>query len=61
MQSPADRFTPVPEQERGALGVWVPGVLALVPQQRTAPFPDYGAVSGVRNGPGVSSWRGADE
>lgn len=61
MQSPADRFTPVPEQERGGLEVRLPGMLALVPQQRTAPFPDYGAVSGVRNGPGVSSWRDADE
>ncbi|MFP1630075.1 IS481 family transposase [Streptomyces sp. 5K101] len=37
MQSPADRFTPVPEEERDVLGVRVPGVLALVPQQRTAP------------------------
>lgn len=37
MQSPADRFTPVPEQERDVLGLRVPGVLALVPQQRTAP------------------------
>jgi transposase InsO family protein/CBS domain-containing protein len=36
MQSPSDRFTPVPEQERDVLGVKVPGVLALVPQQRTA-------------------------
>ncbi len=37
MQSPGDRFTPVPEQERDVLGLRVPGVLALVPQQRTAP------------------------
>ncbi|MFI0091522.1 IS481 family transposase [Streptomyces bobili] len=37
MQSPADRFAPVPEQERSVLGVRVPGVLALVPQQRTPP------------------------
>nr|WP_246203746.1 integrase core domain-containing protein [Streptomyces tailanensis] len=37
MQSPGDRFTPVPESERDVLGVRVPGVLALVPQQRTAP------------------------
>ncbi|RZB18353.1 IS481 family transposase [Streptomyces sp. F001] len=37
MQSPADRFTPVPEQERDVLGLRVPGVLALVPQQRTPP------------------------
>lgn len=37
MQSPSDRFTPVPEQERNVLGLKVPGVLALVPQQRTAP------------------------
>ncbi|MEU1577632.1 IS481 family transposase [Streptomyces collinus] len=36
MQSPSDRFTPVPEQEREVLGLKVPGVLALVPQQRTA-------------------------
>jgi transposase InsO family protein len=37
MHSPADRLTPVPEQERDVLGLRVPGVLALVPQQRTAP------------------------
>ncbi|MCX5248944.1 IS481 family transposase [Streptomyces sp. NBC_00201] len=41
MQSPADRFAPVAEQERDVLGVRVPGVLALVPLQRTAPvIPD---------------------
>jgi transposase InsO family protein len=34
MQSPADRFTPVPEQERDMLGLRVPGMLALVPSQR---------------------------
>jgi transposase InsO family protein len=37
MQSPADRFTPVPEQERDVLGLRVPGMLALVPPQRTPP------------------------
>ncbi|WTS84378.1 IS481 family transposase [Streptomyces sp. NBC_00104] len=37
MHSPGDRFTPVPEEERDVLGLRVPGVLALVPQQRTAP------------------------
>ncbi|MGW2044862.1 IS481 family transposase [Streptomyces sp. NPDC001858] len=37
MQSPADRFAPVPESERDVLGLRVPGVLALVPQQRAAP------------------------
>jgi hypothetical protein len=37
MQSPAERFTPVPEQERDVLGLRVPGVLVLVPPQRTAP------------------------
>ncbi len=37
MQSPADRFTPVAEQERDVLGLRVPGVLALVPPPRTAP------------------------
>lgn len=37
MQSPADRFTPLPEQERDVLGLRVPGVLALVPPPRTAP------------------------
>ncbi|MFB7249070.1 IS481 family transposase [Streptomyces populi] len=37
MQSPGDRFAPVPEQERDVLGLKIPGVLALVPQQRTAP------------------------
>ncbi|MEU0472824.1 IS481 family transposase [Streptomyces olivaceus] len=35
MQSPADRFAPVPEEERAVLGLRVPGVLGLVPQQRT--------------------------
>ncbi|MFF7859452.1 IS481 family transposase [Streptomyces sp. NPDC007904] len=37
MQSPGDRFAPVAEQERDVLGLRVPGVLALVPQQRTPP------------------------
>ncbi|MET8944208.1 IS481 family transposase [Streptomyces sp. NPDC004542] len=37
MQSPADRFSPVAEQERDVLGLRVPAVLALVPQQRTPP------------------------
>ncbi|WP_432138372.1 IS481 family transposase [Streptomyces sp. bgisy154] len=37
MQSPGDRFTPVPEEERDVLGLRVPGVLGLVPSQRTAP------------------------
>ncbi|WP_455711833.1 IS481 family transposase [Streptomyces avermitilis] len=37
MQSPGDRFTPVAEQERDVLGLKIPGVLALVPQQRTPP------------------------
>ncbi|EFE68899.1 integrase [Streptomyces viridosporus ATCC 14672] len=37
MQSPGDRFMPVPEQERDVLGLRFPGVLALVPQQRPAP------------------------
>ncbi|UYQ66458.1 IS481 family transposase [Streptomyces peucetius] len=37
MQSPGDRFTPVPEEERDVLGLRVPGVLALVPQQRASP------------------------
>ncbi|MGF0170193.1 IS481 family transposase [Streptomyces sp. Marseille-Q5077] len=37
MQSPGDRFTPVPGQERDVLGLKIPGVLALVPHQRTAP------------------------
>ncbi|GGQ92697.1 IS481 family transposase [Streptomyces aurantiogriseus] len=36
MQSPVDRFTPVSEQEQDVLALRVPGVLALVPQQRTA-------------------------
>lgn len=36
MQSPGDRFTPVPEQERDVLDLRVPGVLGLVPQQRPA-------------------------
>ncbi|GHD81277.1 hypothetical protein GCM10010317_104360 [Streptomyces mirabilis] len=29
--------------------------------ESACPFPEYVAVGGVRNGPGVSSWRGADE
>ncbi|MFJ2563947.1 IS481 family transposase [Streptomyces sp. NPDC094154] len=37
MQSPGDRFVPVAEQERDVLGLKIPGVLALVPQQRTPP------------------------
>nr|WP_189788437.1 IS481 family transposase [Streptomyces capitiformicae] len=44
MQSPADQFTPVPEHEREVLGLRVPGVLALVPQQRTAPVVEPSAV-----------------
>ncbi|MFJ6565768.1 integrase core domain-containing protein, partial [Streptomyces sp. NPDC091412] len=51
MQSPADRFTPVPEQERDVLGLKIPGVLALVPQQRTPPAePDPVEVSPVPAG-----------
>ncbi|MGV9246726.1 IS481 family transposase [Streptomyces sp. NPDC003710] len=37
MQAPGDRFSPVAEQERDVLGLRVPGVLALVPQQRIPP------------------------
>ncbi len=37
MQSPADRFTPILQEERDVLGLKVPGVLSLVPQQRKAP------------------------
>ncbi|MER8157218.1 IS481 family transposase [Streptomyces sp. NPDC094472] len=37
MQSPSDRFAPVPDEERDVLGLKIPGVLALVPQQRMAP------------------------
>ncbi len=37
MQCPADRFTPVPDGERDMLGVRVPGMLAVVPSQRTPP------------------------
>ncbi|MFH9330689.1 IS481 family transposase [Streptomyces althioticus] len=37
MQSPADRFTPVPDEERDMLGLRVPGMLAVVPSQRTPP------------------------
>ncbi|MFE3416697.1 IS481 family transposase [Streptomyces mirabilis] len=53
MDSPADRFTPVPEQERDVLGLRVPGVLALVPQQWTAPpvVPDPAEVAPVPLGP----------
>ncbi len=53
MDSPADRFTQVPEQERDVLGLRVPGVLALVPQQRTAPpvVPDPAEVAPVPVGP----------
>ncbi|MFE9620663.1 DDE-type integrase/transposase/recombinase [Streptomyces sp. NPDC006384] len=35
MQSSGDRFAPVAEQEQNVLGLKIPGVLALVPQQRT--------------------------
>ncbi|MFF7738963.1 IS481 family transposase [Streptomyces sp. NPDC007984] len=52
MQSPADRFTPVPEQERDVLSLRVPGVLALVPQQRTGPGePDSAEAMPVPVGP----------
>lgn len=52
MQSPGDRFTPVAEQERDVLGLRVPGVLALVPQQRTAPAePVPAEASAVPDGP----------
>ncbi|MGA5247445.1 IS481 family transposase [Streptomyces pseudogriseolus] len=37
MQSPADRFTPVADEERDMLGLRVPGMLAVVPPQRTPP------------------------
>ncbi|WP_425471593.1 IS481 family transposase [Streptomyces griseorubiginosus] len=37
MQCPGDRFAPVPDQERDVLGLKIPGVLALVPQQRSTP------------------------
>lgn len=48
MQSPGDRFAPVPEQERDVLGLRVPGVLASVPQQRTPlAEPDPAEVSSV--------------
>ncbi|MCX4763277.1 IS481 family transposase [Streptomyces sp. NBC_01275] len=51
MDSPADRFTPVPEQERDVLGLRVPGALALVPQQRTPPAePDPVEVASVPAG-----------
>ncbi|MFF5536999.1 IS481 family transposase [Streptomyces cinerochromogenes] len=52
MQSPADRFTPVPQQERDVLSLRVPGMLALVPQQRTAPAePDPAEAMPVPVGP----------
>nr|WP_257004811.1 hypothetical protein [Streptomyces sp. Tue6028] len=52
MQSPGDRFTSVPEQERDVLGVRVPAVLALVPQQRTPPGePDPAEAVPVPAGP----------
>ncbi len=52
MQSPGDRFTPVPDEERDVLGLKIPGVLALVPQQRTPPAePDPVEVSPVPAGP----------
>jgi transposase InsO family protein len=52
MQSPGDRFAPVPEEERDVLGLRVPGVLALVPQQRTPPAePDPAEVSPVPASP----------
>ncbi|MFF9410909.1 IS481 family transposase, partial [Streptomyces anandii] len=37
MESPADWFAPVAEEERNVLDLKIPGVLALVPQQRTPP------------------------
>ncbi|MFI6663311.1 IS481 family transposase [Streptomyces sp. NPDC050523] len=52
MQSPGDRFTPVAEPEREVLGLRVPGVLALVPEQRIPPAkPDPVEVPPVLAGP----------
>ncbi|WUO30105.1 IS481 family transposase [Streptomyces sp. NBC_00286] len=53
MQSPADRFASVPEQEREVLGLKVPGVLSLVPQQRTAPAEVVTAVESAELVPAV--------
>ncbi|WP_432252247.1 IS481 family transposase [Streptomyces sp. HNM1019] len=52
MQSPGDRFASVSEQERDVLGLKIPGVLALVPQQRTPPVdPVPTEASAVHAGP----------
>jgi transposase InsO family protein len=60
MQSPADRFTPVPEQERDVLALKVPGVLALVPQQRIAPAEsDPAEAMPVPVGPSEEVWPSA--
>jgi transposase InsO family protein len=53
MQSPGDRFAPVAEQERDVLGLRVPGVLALVPQQRTPPKDPESAPTGASEVPAV--------
>ncbi|MFF8100871.1 integrase core domain-containing protein [Streptomyces sp. NPDC016640] len=51
LQFPADRFTPVPEQERDMLGLRVPGMLALVSPQRTPPAkPEPAELSSVSAG-----------
>ncbi|SEC45384.1 Transposase InsO and inactivated derivatives [Streptomyces melanosporofaciens] len=52
MQSPGDLFASVSEQERDVLGLKIPGVLALVPQQRIPPAdPVPTEASAVHAGP----------
>ncbi|MER6359223.1 IS481 family transposase [Streptomyces sp. NPDC001634] len=53
MQAPADRFTPVPDEEREVLGLKVPGVLSLAPQQRTTSVVPAPAVDSVEVVPAV--------
>ncbi|MER6121095.1 IS481 family transposase [Streptomyces sp. NPDC001795] len=53
MQAPADRFTPVPDEEREVLGLKVPGVLSLAPQQRTTSVVPAPAVDSAEVVPAV--------
>ncbi|MFD7767621.1 IS481 family transposase [Streptomyces sp. NPDC059787] len=55
MQSPGDRFAPVSEEERDVLGLKIPGVLALVPQQRTPPKDPEPVSTGASEVPAVLS------
>ncbi|MFI1337006.1 IS481 family transposase [Streptomyces sp. NPDC020845] len=60
MQAPADRFSPVPQEERDVLGLKVPGVLSLVPKQRTAPVAAPSAAEPVERVPAMVAPEASD-